>query len=125
MSASLPIQKSAAKLYRCRLKNQSQNHVAADSEIDNQTFKNRQPKTLLMPIQKSAAKNFATADSKIGSDGGVILTVLLFLFCVYISDVSWMKSGPIKFRSPTSSQHTRVRHFLSYKASYGAILMAA
>jgi hypothetical protein len=28
---------------------------------------------MALPIQNSAAKNYATADSEIGSDGGVIL----------------------------------------------------
>jgi hypothetical protein len=73
----LPIQKSAAKLWRCRFRNRqpktlslsipkstSKNFVAADSEIGT--------KTTALPIQKLAAKNYATADSEIDSDGGVI-----------------------------------------------------
>jgi len=56
---SLPIQKSVAK-----------NFIVADSKISS--------KTTLLPIQKSIAKNCVTADSEIGSDGGVILDLLLF-----------------------------------------------
>jgi hypothetical protein len=33
-----------------------------------------------LPIQKSTAKNRVAADSEIGSDGGVISALLLYLF---------------------------------------------
>jgi hypothetical protein len=36
-----------------------------------------------MPIQKSTAKNYVAADSKISDDGGVISALLLFFFGVY------------------------------------------
>ena len=44
---SLPIQKSAAKLCRCRFRNWQQ-------QLHSCRFKNRQPKTVPLPIQKSA-----------------------------------------------------------------------
>ena len=59
-------------------------------------FRNRQPKTLSLsiqksvakivslPIQKSAAKNCVAADSK---NGGVISALLLFFFLVFTSPV--------------------------------------
>ena len=62
---SLPIQKSVAK-----------NFVVADSKISS--------KTALLSIQKSIAKNCIATDLEIGSDGGVILDLLLFFFSVYI-----------------------------------------
>jgi hypothetical protein len=48
------------------------NYVAADSEIDNQKlrccrFRDGQPKTLPLLIQKSTAKNYTVVDSEIGS----------------------------------------------------------
>jgi hypothetical protein len=58
----LLIHKSAAKLCRCQ-------------------FRNWQPIGQLLN-QKSAAKNCAAADSKIGSDGGVI-SIYFFFFGVY------------------------------------------
>jgi hypothetical protein len=72
MTASLPIEKSAAKLRRCR-------------------FRNWQPETTLLPIQKSAARNCVAAvqklaarhcvaaDLEISSDGGVISVPFLVL----------------------------------------------
>jgi len=36
-----------------------------------------------MPIQKSAAKNFIVVDLEFGSDGGVVLTLLLYFFWVF------------------------------------------
>jgi len=56
---SLPIQKSVAK-----------NFIVADSKISS--------KTALLSIQKSIAKNCIATDLEIGSDGGVILDLLLF-----------------------------------------------
>ena len=109
----LSIQKSAAQLRRCWFRNRqptvplsaAKNYVAADSKIDSQKlccyrFRNRHPKTFLLPIQnsaaklrrcwfrnqqptvplpiqKSAAKNCAAADSEIGSDGRVISAFVL------------------------------------------------
>jgi hypothetical protein len=63
-TVSLPIQKSATNLHRCR-------------------FRNRQS-TVPLQYQKSVTKNCVAADSEIDSDGGVISTLLLFFFCVYI-----------------------------------------
>jgi len=64
----LPNQKSTAKT---ELKIGSENCITADSEISSQKlcrcrFINQQSKTVI-------------ANSKIGSDGGVILTLLFFL----------------------------------------------
>jgi hypothetical protein len=56
---SLLIQKSVAK-----------NFVVADSKMSS--------KTTLLSIQKSIAKNCIATDLEIGSDGGVILDLLLF-----------------------------------------------
>jgi hypothetical protein len=107
-TVSLPIQKSTT--------NAAKNFVATNLEIGSQLlcrcrFRNQQPKTSSLLIQKSATKNFAdanleissrtvslpiqksatknciTVDSKINSDGGVISDLFglyLLFFCVYI-----------------------------------------
>lgn len=98
MSASLSIQKSAAKTTSLSIqKSVAKNCVVVDSKIDNQKicrcwfrnrqqkprhyrFKNRQPKTMPLLIQKSTTKTYVVTDSEISSDGGVISTLLLFFF---------------------------------------------
>jgi hypothetical protein len=79
----------------------SQNRVVADSEIGNEKlcryrftnqlpklhrcgFGNRQPETVSLPIRKSAARNYVTANSEINNDGGVISALLLsFFMCLH------------------------------------------
>jgi len=77
------------KMHRCRFRNQKPNYAAADSKIGIQKlcwcrFKNQQQKALSLPIQKSTAKNYVAADSKISSDSGVFSTLLLlFFWCLH------------------------------------------
>jgi 5-formyltetrahydrofolate cyclo-ligase len=56
----LPIQKSVAKTASLPIHKSAANYAATESEIDNQLcryqIRNRQPKTMALPIQKSAAK---------------------------------------------------------------------
>jgi len=44
-------------------------------------------KTTSLPIQKLAAGNYIAIDSEIGSDGGVILALLLFFLCLHARPV--------------------------------------
>ena len=69
-----------------RFKNRHLNYVTADSEIGNEElchcqFRNRQPKIMLLPIQKSAVQNRDAVD-----DGGVIFYFNLLFFGIYIGD---------------------------------------
>jgi hypothetical protein len=75
----LPIQKSTVKVVllsiqksttKTKLEISSENYVAADSEVGSQElcccqFKNWQPRTMTLPIQRSAVKNSVAADSNI------------------------------------------------------------
>jgi hypothetical protein len=74
----LPIQKSTAKAAllsiqksteKTKLEIDSENYVAADSEVGSQLcccqFKNWQPRTMTLPIQRSVVKNCVAADSNI------------------------------------------------------------
>ena len=78
----LPIQKSAAKTWvAVDSEIGSQNCIAADWEIGSQKlcrfqFRNRRSKLCLCRFENQQP-NYAAADSEIGSDDGVISTLLI------------------------------------------------
>jgi hypothetical protein len=57
-------------------------YIAVDLEIGN--------RNLLLPIQKSVAKSYDTADSEIDNDGGVISSFTLTPFLCLHDHPSWM-----------------------------------
>jgi hypothetical protein len=67
----LPIQKSKAKLCCYRMRNRQPNYVVVDFKLAIKnciaTDSKIRSQTMLLPIQKLTAKNFANVDSKIGS----------------------------------------------------------
>jgi hypothetical protein len=72
LTLSLPIQKSTIKITSLSIQKSAANYVAADSAIGNQKFcrcrfRNRQPKIVSLPIQKSATKKFSATDLEIDS----------------------------------------------------------
>jgi len=78
----LSIQKLAAKTTDSEISNE--NCIVADSESA--------ATIASLPIQKSAARNYVTVDSEIGSNGGVISALLLF-FCVYMPNSCSLRLG--------------------------------
>jgi len=71
-------------------------------------FRNRQPKTMSLPIQKLAAKtvsllifelaarNYVADDLEIGRDGGVILTLIFFVWVfTFISSYNVTSLSPL------------------------------
>jgi hypothetical protein len=74
----------AAKLRRCRFRNWQPETTLlpiqkSAAKLCRCRFRNQQPETASLLIQKSAARHCVAADSEIGSDGGVISVPLLVL----------------------------------------------
>jgi hypothetical protein len=91
------------------------NYAAIDSGINNQKlcrcqFRNRQPRTFPLPIQKSTAQNYVTTDSKIDSDGGVISALLLF-FCFFFGVYNNSAYSSILFSHNSSLMHAKSIHY--------------